>query len=636
MQVSGTGDSKSLSSRAGVGRDVYPLARGSALRSIGTAFLAGLCALLAAWGLGALWAGILILPVIAGLAYRRHAKIRVELERTQALQAELSIYRVAETIARTDREEDLIRDALDAIAQGTGIAHWAMYLHRGGRGEFALAATRGLPEEADAELAPGPVGPDSPSPASRAAWIGETQIAGDASTVPEWSFPARVNGLGPRPGVISMPVADYGDLPAVLQCFLPNGTELDSRRRALLRWISAQLSSGLKRLRLERRDQLLASYMLSTGEMLFGLDLDGAITHANAAAESALGASPGVLVGSRLDQLAFSDQASHGTPLLDLSRPCGEFSGTIWFLRGDGSRFPAEVRLSPAFDRRGVLTAMVLLGRDVTERRDREREIERRTEELARLNEKLLHVNRELEEAQRTQNEFLANTSHELRTPLNAVIGYSMLLEQGANESEEEGRDFARSIRGSAEHLLGVINDLLDLAKVSAGRFELQHVSGDLRLPIQAAVESVGPLAAGKRLKLLIDLPVEPLVVALDPARMRQVMLNVLGNAVKFTDKGEVRVRAWRDPDTEEARVIFEDTGIGITREQKMRLFTKFGQAGPSYHRRHTGTGLGLSITRVLVENMGGTITVESDGANCGTQVSLAFPPPLGTLLILT
>jgi len=106
----------------------------------------------------------------------------------------------------------------------------------------------------------------------------------------------------------------------------------------------------------------------------------------------------------------------------------------------------------------------------------------------------------------------------------------------------------------------------------------------------------------------------------------------LLGNAVKFTDKGEVRVRAWRDEATDEARVVIEDTGAGIAPEQQARLFRKFSQADSSYRRRHSGTGLGLVITQALVKNMGGTISVESDGLNRGTRVSLGFPAPIGSI----
>ena len=605
--------------------------RSAAIGDASVALLLCACAVTATWSLGAPWIGFLAAPVLAALALQRYRGRRAEIERNHALLAQLSIYRVAETMSRADTEEELIRQGLDAIATGTGLPHWAIYLHRAGRGEFAVAATRGLPEGAEAELHPDPIGPDSRSPASRAAWLGEMQIVRDPGAIPEWRFPAMTNGLGPQPVVVSIPLADRSDLPAVLQCFLPSGSALDSERGALLRWIGAQLVTGLKRLRLEHRDQLLASYMMSTGEILLGLDLAGEITHANAAAERALGAASGALVGTRLDQLAVLSDDANGTALFDLARTAGEYSGVIWLLRADGSRFPAEVRLSAAFDRRNALRAMVLVGRDVTDRHEQERELRGRSEELALVNQKLQGVNRELEEAQRLQNDYLANTSHELRTPLNAVIGFAMLLEQGVHKTEEEGREFARSIRQAAEHLLGVINDLLDLAKVAAGRFELRLIAGDIRPAVQSALEAIRPLASKKGLNLVVDIPIEPLEVTLDPARMRQVLLNLLGNAVKFTEKGEVRIRAWRDEATEETRVLIEDTGVGIAPEHRTRLFKKFSQADSSYRRRHSGTGLGLVITQALVKNMGGTIGVESDGLNLGTRVTLAFPALIGS-----
>jgi PAS domain S-box-containing protein len=581
---------------------------------------------------GAPWVGLIAAPVLAYLAYNRFHARRSEIDRNHATQAQLSLYRVGETLGRAEREEDLVRHALEAIARGTGIPHWAIFLHRDERGELELAATLGLPEGADAELKPDTVGPEASSPASRASWSGETQVEGDPASIPEWSFPARTEGLGVGPVVVSIPIAEHGDKPGVLQCFLPAGTAVGSERGTLLRWIAAQVSSGLKRLRMEQRDQLLASFMMSTGEILLGVDLGGEITHANTAAERALGATPGALIGSRLDQItALETAAPGGDTLFDLARSSGEYSGVIWFLRGDGSRFPSEVRVSPATNRAGALSALVLVGRDITERREQDLEQKRRAEELAQVNEALHRANRSLEEAKQLQNDYLANVSHELRTPMNAVIGFATLLETNAQNSAEEGQDFARSIREAAQHLLSMINDLLDLAKVEAGRFELSLVPGDLRPSIQSAAAAVGPIAAKKGLNLNVDLPVDALVVALDPARMKQVMLNLLGNAVKFTDKGTVEVRAWRDLATDEARVLIADSGIGIAPERQARLFTKYGQAGSSYSRRHTGTGLGLAITQVLVKNMGGTIEVESEGLNRGTRVSLAFPAPIAS-----
>ena len=535
--------------------------------------------------------------VVGILGYRCYRSRRAEIETHHRLRTELSIYRVGEVMAQPGPELALVESALDAIAEGTGIPHWALYARPRPGSAQALIATRGLAEETRATLAADP------------------------------------KELETRPDVITVSLPDQGEEAGVLLCFLPPGTTVDSERLALLRWMAAQLSAGLRRLRLERRDHLLASFLMSTGEILLGLDLSGRITHANRAAEVALGAEPGGLVGIPVDDIAEPDALPHGTSLVALARSAGEYSGEVWFLHPGGSRFPAQIRVSHASDREGAPGSMVLVGHDDTERREHEREIEIRSRELAQVNERLHALNHGLEEAQRQQNDFLANTSHELRTPLNAVIGFATLLEQGAQGDEAEGRDFARSIRESSEHLLAVINDLLDLAKVEAGRFQLRLQPGDIRLAIQAAAEAVGPAAGRKGLRLQMDLPPDPLGAALDPGRMRQVMLNLLGNAVKFTDRGEVRVRAWRDPETEEARVVIEDSGIGIPRERQAVLFTKYGQADTSYHRRHTGAGLGLAISRALVRNMGGTIAIESEGLNRGTRVLLVFPPALGSLL---
>jgi signal transduction histidine kinase len=269
------------------------------------------------------------------------------------------------------------------------------------------------------------------------------------------------------------------------------------------------------------------------------------------------------------------------------------------------------VRVSPTRDDRGERNALVLLGHDVTERHEREAELTSRTEELALLNDQLQRAVGELEHARRAQGEFVANTSHELRTPLNAVIGFATLIEQGAYESDAEARDFALRVRKSAEHLLTLLNDILDLAKIESGRFQLSMSAGDLRLSVREALDA--------------EIPDEPLTTEFDPARVRQVLINLLGNALKYTDKGSVRVRAWRDTGGE-ATIQVTDTGVGISQEGQRRLFSKFGRVDLALAGRRAGTGLGLAISKALIRGMGGTITVESDGPGQGTRATVVFP----------
>jgi PAS domain S-box-containing protein len=529
---------------------------------------------------------LILLGGIAFTGFDRYQKRRLELDRNRNIHARLSIHRLAEVMTRAGGESDLTRNALDAMAEATGFEQWALFRRDRDKGPLALAATRGLPEEAKPGLHP------------------------------------ESNGSH----VCSVPLLEHGEPTGVLQCFAPGARGFGANDVTLIRWLAAQLTQGLKRIQLESRDQLLASYMRSTDEMLVGFDLDGRVTYANPSAHRALGATLEDLRGRGIDDLFVLSERADSTPLLKLLRQDGVFSGELMCCAVDESKFPAEVTVSKAIDREGNEGAWVLVGRDISERREREHEIQNRTEQLELINDQLQHANEQLDEGNRMKNDFLANTSHELRTPLNAVIGFATLIEQGTTESEQERKSFARSIRESAEHLLIVINDILDLAKVEAGRLEMALESGDATPTLLAAVDTMRPTALRKGIGFTTDVPPEPLEMQLDPARLRQVLLNLLGNAIKFTDKGEVGVRAWRQERPAEIRFVIRDTGIGIAKHDQARLFVKFSQVDGSYKRRHQGAGLGLVITKSLVQRMGGRISMESEGPGLGTRVLLAFP----------
>jgi two-component system, sensor histidine kinase and response regulator len=216
-------------------------------------------------------------------------------------------------------------------------------------------------------------------------------------------------------------------------------------------------------------------------------------------------------------------------------------------------------------------------------------------------------------EASRSKSEFLANMSHEIRTPLNGVIGMLELLLQG--ELPPGQREYAQTAALSGEALLGVINDILDFSKIEAGKLELDAHDFDLREAIEDTCEMLAPQAHGKGLELLawIDEGVPPLVRG-DRGRLRQVLTNLLANAIKFTAAGDVTLRVRSDVADGRARLAFEisDTGIGIEAEAVARLFDPFSQADTSVTRRYGGTGLGLAISRRLVELMGGELRCES------------------------
>jgi PAS domain S-box-containing protein len=290
-----------------------------------------------------------------------------------------------------------------------------------------------------------------------------------------------------------------------------------------------------------------------------------------------------------------------------------------------GVELPVEVVSGKILNRRGEPLAIVSVLHDLTEQAENERlyeelktfssqleeRIQAATADLAEQNTRLQWQSRELEKANRLKSEFLASMSHELRTPINALIGYaSLMLDRIYGDLTPRQEEGLNRIQGAAQHLLALINDILDLAKIEAGRMPLHLDDVTLSDIMTEITQQIEPMVKKKKLTLNVELPPSKLELHTDRTKVKQILLNLLSNAVKFTHHGGIWVTVMKDE--EDLRFDVRDTGIGIREVDLESIWEDFRQVDQSRTREFGGTGLGLSITRKLVDALGGHVFAES------------------------
>ena len=353
------------------------------------------------------------------------------------------------------------------------------------------------------------------------------------------------------------------------------------------------------------------------------LDPEGRIITWNAGAEHIKGYRAEEIIGQHFSRFYTREAIEKGWPEYELAMAtsAGRFEDEGWRVRKDGSLFWADVVITSLRDANGNLLGYSKITRDLTAQQKAKQELERA---------------RTLAEAtSQAKSTFLANMSHEIRTPMNAIIGMTELLLDG--ELTPTQREYLAMVKDSGESLLSVINDILDFSKIEAGRFDLDHASFDLRESLGDTVKSLALRAHRKHLELACHVrPDVPEFVVGDRYRLRQIIVNLVGNAIKFTDVGEVVVDVSCDSRTDDTIVlhlVVRDTGIGIRPEKQQAVFEAFEQADESTTRRFGGTGLGLAISNRLVELMGGHIWVTSE---VGAEASFTSPFDSGFPLVMS
>ncbi|MEZ4451871.1 MAG: ATP-binding protein [Nannocystaceae bacterium] len=412
--------------------------------------------------------------------------------------------------------------------------------------------------------------------------------------------------------------------------FLPTQQELrsilhPSGQRELVviaRHLTADRRAAGEQARLLARLRSLTAVLENTSDFVAMADTEGRILYVNPAGMALVGRAGGDPLSLRVADLqAPRDYERLITEIFPFVREHGSWLGELFLWHADGSEIPVSQVITVVRSELGEVVGYATISRDITELKRSEHERQRAIEAA--------------ESANRAKSVFLANMSHELRTPLNAILGFAQILVRSKGLSAEQ-REHLEVIGRSGEHLLSLINDVLEMSKIEAGRltlnervFEIRRLLDDLEDMLRLRVDE-----RGLQMEIVVD-PAVPEQLVADPAKLRQVLLNLLSNAIKFTDQGGVILRAQmvddgrpRPGDEARLRVVVEDSGRGVAPEELARLFRPFEQTR-SGRLSQEGTGLGLTISQHFVRMMGGEITVESApdrGSRFAFDISVGVP----------
>ena len=532
----------------------------------------------------------------------RHKRLQDRLAR-KSLEAQL-IHRATTLAAETDSFEDALEGCVEIVCEMTGWPIGHVFLPDTERQELlstniwhfdepgAYDALRAVTERTrftrSVDL-PGRIWRD-----------GEPVWIVDVSESDHFTRGAFCNELGVK-GAFGFPIQIRNETVAILEFFAKDEMAPDHNLLLMVRSVGEQMGRVLERRRAQNEQARLATIVDTSYDAIISKSLDGTIMSWNAGAQHVFGYTTEEAVGQPISLIVPEDRAAEAAQLLESikrGKRLEQFE-TVRMCK-DGRRIYVSLTASPITDGVGRIIGASAIERDITGR--------------IRAQEELQKAKDAAEAANRLKSEFLANISHELRTPMNAIIGMTDL---SLNESlDEHVREYLQTARESASALLVLLNDILDLSRIESGKMTLESKRFDLRQTVEGALKEFRRAASEKGVKLSYRIdPSTPDALCGDPVRLHQVLSNLVGNAVKFTEKGSVLLDvAAHSPGDCEASVHFTvtDTGIGLSVADRQRIFAPFTQADASTTRHFGGAGLGLAICRKLTHMMRGRLWVES------------------------
>lgn len=422
------------------------------------------------------------------------------------------------------------------------------------------------------------------------------------------------------------PVIAGDDVIAVLEFFIDQPTRPDEEFVRIVETMGRQLGAAFESREWQKQQAQTAAIVESSADAIISRDLEGRITSWNAGATATYGYAPKEAIGEPVSLILPVGQDTEEeaiTSALLAGRVVRQFETVR--RRKDGELIFVSLTISPIRDQSGRIVGSATIERDITDRKLNE-------ERLRSAKEAAEEARAFAEQAMRVRSDFLANVSHELRTPMNSILGMAQLaLEEDLSETV---RGYVETAYESGHSLLTLLNDILDFAKLEAGKFTIEKAPFDLQEMIEDAVHPLSSSAFDKGLELSCDVaPDVPTRVVGDAVRLRQVLTNLLTNAIKFTEQGEVSLQVRvREKWKHEVRLEFtvRDTGVGIAVEDQQRMLEPFTQVDTSTTRRFGGTGLGLAICNELLRLMGGQLSIESrlgDGSAFSFALSLPRQP---------